>query len=80
MYTRAEFTRYLQSLYGIGCRQAAEYMGDRTEFDDQDFIDCYNKFRSPPEYRHRQHYAKWRAIGNQAYTTKRFTVYNSHKG
>lgn len=80
MYSRDEFTKICQSAYGIGCRQAAEYMGDRTEFDDQDFIDCYNKFKSTPSYTHGQP-NKWRkTIGLNGYTTKRFTVYNSHKG
>ena len=77
MYSRDDFTRYLRSLYGIGHKQADEYMGDRKKFDDLDLIACYNRYRTPPSYKHRQQGGKWRPLGEGAYTTKRYTVYNS---
>lgn len=58
-------------------KQAEEYAKDREEFTETDLEEAYRYAERVTRF---YSDAQRRSLGDGAKTTKRFTVYNSHKG
>ena len=75
--TREEFIEACSKTYAVAKPIAILYAGDRTEFDDEDFIKA---FRFREIYDSNPHYHDGKIGTMEGYTSKKFTVYNSHGG